>query len=63
MSEKWVKFAKGAAIAAAGACLAYVSAQVLPALEVSGTSAVVIALLSSAVNGLKLILSKVEPVN
>jgi hypothetical protein len=55
-SDQIKKFLRGAAIAAVGAALAYVSATVIPALEVSGTSAVAIAILSMAVNGLKLIL-------
>jgi len=61
MSPKFAKFAKGAAIAVAGAALAYVSATVIPSLEVDGTSATVVALLSMAVNGLKLLLTKVAP--
>jgi hypothetical protein len=55
-SDQIKKFLRGAAIAAVGAALAYVSATVIPALEVSGTSAVAIAIMSMAVNGLKLIL-------
>ena len=57
MSDKIKKFARGAAIAATAAVLAYVSATVIPALEVDGTSAVVVALLSMAVNGIKLLIT------
>jgi len=60
IKAKLVKFARGAAIAAAGAVLAYLSGTVIPDLEVSGTGATVVALLSMGVNGLKLVLSKLD---
>jgi len=56
VSDQVKKFLRGAAIAAVGAALAYVTTTVIPALEVSGTSAVTIALISAAVNGAKLFL-------
>lgn len=60
MNPKIAKFLKGAAIAAAGAALAYVGGVVIPSLQVDGQSAVLVGLLSAAVNGLKLMLSKIE---
>lgn len=52
------KFGKGAAIASATALLAYLSGTVLPGLEQSGVSALMIALLGTAINGAKLALEK-----
>lgn len=57
---KWLKIAKGAAISAVGAVLAYVSGTVIPDLEVSGASAAIVAVLSAAVNVAKVILQKVD---
>ena len=57
--EKWLKFARGAAIAAAGAVLAYASSVVVPSLE--GAGLVTVAMVaSSLVNLAKLMLSKVS---
>ena len=61
MSPKVAKFLRGAAIAAAGAALAYISGTVIPSLEVDGTGATVVALLSIATNGLWQLVRKLEP--
>ena len=58
--EKILKFVRGAAIAAAGAVLAYVSGEVIPDLEVSGVGATTVAIVSMAVNGIKLIFQKID---
>ena len=55
--EKWLKFARGAAIAAAGAVLAYASSVVIPSLEGAGLVTVSM-IASSIVNLAKLVLSK-----
>ena len=57
-NEMLVKFGKGAAIASATALLAFLSGTVLPGLEQSGVSALVIALLGTAINGAKLAIEK-----
>lgn len=57
---KWVKFAKGAAIAAAGAVLAYGSSVVIPDLEAAGLATIAM-VASSLVNLAKLALSKANP--
>ena len=54
---KWIKFAKGAAIAAAGAVLAYVSSTVIPDLQAGG-AVTLAAVLAMGVNLIKLLLSK-----
>lgn len=56
---KWIKFAKGAAIAAAGAVLAYGSSVVVPDLEAAGLATIAM-VASSLVNLAKLALSKVD---
>jgi hypothetical protein len=58
--EMVVKFLKGAAIAAATGLLAWGSTVLIPSLEANGTSAIVIALLGSAINGAKLIVEKLK---
>lgn len=58
--EMLIKFAKGAAIAAATGLLAWGSTVLIPSLEANGTSAIVIALLGSAINGAKLIVEKLK---
>ncbi|MAT51496.1 MAG: hypothetical protein CMK32_09970 [Porticoccaceae bacterium] len=54
------KFVKGALIASAGAALAYLGGQVIPALEVAGTSATIVAIASALVNLGKVILQKID---
>lgn len=61
LKAKAVKFLKGAAIAAAGAIIGYVSTNIIPDLEVSGASATTIAVLSAAINLIKVAFQKVQP--
>lgn len=60
MKTKILKWLRGAAIAAVGAVLAYLTAEVIPNLEMSGASALWVAVLSSGVNAIKLVLQKVD---
>lgn len=58
VSEMWSKFGKGAAIAVVTSLLLYVSSSVIPAIEAAGTSAILVAIIGTAVNGAKLIIQK-----
>lgn len=53
--EQWLKIARGAAIAAAGALLTYASAELIPALKESGNATLltIAAFASVAVNVLR----------